>query len=1024
MKFMHTFTRGLLLTALFVLLGSAAWAQRTVKGKVTDAETGEGLIGASVTVVGTTRGAITDLDGNYSVEVPQGSTQLRFAYTGYAEMTIELGASNIQDVAMKPGTALDEVVVVGYGSQKKRDVTGAVGSVSSENFNKGVNVVPEQLIQGKVAGVNITTASGEPGAGVDIQIRGAGSIRSGNQPLYVIDGVPITSANSNAGGVDNDFGTTSAKNPLSFLNPEDIETIDILKDASATAIYGARGANGVVLITTKKGSAGRSTAEYSGYYGISNLARKIDVLDAAAITRATDAIYAELGTPNTTIEPQFRQLGINTDWQDEIFRTAGTQNHNLSLSGGAGKGTYFASLNLFDQDGLVLKNNLRRYTGRFNFSQKALNDRLKFDLNLTASQVRDNSIPLSNNSGFRGDVFINAIRLNPTYPVYQLDANGNTVTDANGNPIYYEPPGDSNINPRQFLDIFDDKSQQNRILGNLTTSFEILPGLTFRNNFGIDNATTDRAVTIVPNPIGYLPTGQYSKINRNVYSKLMENYLTYNFVKGDHDVSLLAGHAYQYFFERQSTFTVRNLTNTAIDPINNPNVGTDYSSRPPSGSAQANELQSFFGRVTYGLKDGRYQLTATLRADGSTRFGEDNKYGYFPSFAAGWRISDESFMSGIDKLDNLKLRVGWGQTGIQEVPNKITQGSFSQGTGDGAWLDGSNITPGITLTRTPNEALQWETSTQTNIGLDFGWNNGRITGTINYFNRVSTNTLLEIPSKAASPTPRVWLNLPGDIVNSGVELELGYTPIRNNKFSWTVNGNCAFINNTVRDMPFSRINTGELHGQGLTGAFSQVIRNDEAVGSFFLWEWEGLDENGVNQFRDVNGDGAITDADKVIVGTALPNFTWGLVNSFSYGKFDFSIFFNGVHGNKVYNNTYNATFTRTGLSSGTNATTTETNSAESIQNTPTPSTRYLEDGSFIRLNNATLGYNLKFAATSWFKSVRVYVTGQNLALFTDYKGYDPEVNINKSLNGVTSYGIDYSAYPRARTFMFGLNASF
>jgi TonB-linked SusC/RagA family outer membrane protein len=1019
MKFLNTFSRSGWLVVLFVLLTNMVWAQRTVRGKVTDAENGEALVGATVSVVGTTRGAATDIDGNFTVEVPEGSNQLRVAYTGYAEQVLEIGASNVIDVSMAPGTALDEVVVVGYGAQRRRDVTGAVGSVSSENFNKGAQAAPEQLIQGKIAGVNVTNTSGEPGAGIDIQIRGAGSIRSGNGPLFVIDGVPLNSANSNSGSTDVGFGTAAAKNPLSFLNPNDIESIDVLKDASAAAIYGARGANGVVLITTKKGIAGRTTVDYSGSYGISTLPRKLDVLSGSEYVAATDAIYGHPDSNNAVI-PEFR--GINTDWQDATFRQAGTQNHSLSFGGGAGKSTYYASLGLFDQEGIVIESRLRRYTGRFNFSQKALNDRLNFALNLTASQVRDNSVPLSNNSGFQGDVIINSLRLNPTFPIYIPD-----TLDADGNQIFYNPGG-SNINTLQFLDVFDDQSRQNRVLGNLTTSFDIWGGLVFHNNLGVDNAVTDRAITLQRNGLVYSPEGFFSALNKEVATRLVENYLTYAINSGNHNVDLLAGHAYQRDFQRERIFNVRNLTDNGIQPINNPSVGTNLSTSPPSGNAQVNELQSFYGRVNYGFLDGRYQLTGTVRADGSTRFGEDNKYGIFPSFAAGWRLSDEPFLDGVNNLDNLKLRAGWGQTGIQEIPNKITQSSFGSSTGNGAWLDGTNFVNGIVFNRTPNSSLQWEVSTQTNVGLDASFGNGRFTSTINWFNRVSTQTLIPITSQAPAPTNTVWVNLDGKIINSGLELELGYMPVRNSTWTWGVNGNATFLKNTVEDMPFSRILTGGLHGQGLSGVQINVIKNDEPLGSFLLFDWEGLEPNAdgklVNKFRDVNGDGIITDGDKIIAGSALPTFTWGLGSNFTYGSFDASVFFNGVHGNQIYNNTYNAIFTKTGLASGTNATSDEVSSTEDVSNTPTPSTRYLEDGDFVRFNNASVGYTFRMPGTSWFKSIRLSVTGQNLALFTNYKGYDPEVNIPKPVDEFISYGIDYSTYPRARTFTFGLNASF
>jgi TonB-dependent starch-binding outer membrane protein SusC len=1009
MKVLHNLTRLGLLLVLVLCCSGALLAQRTVKGKVTDSENGEGLIGATVVVVGTTRGASTDIDGNFSVEVPEGAGQIRFAYTGYAETVVTLGASNVLEIALKPGSVLDEVVVVGYGSQKKRDVSGAVTSVSADEFNRGAIVSPQQLLQGKAAGVQITQSSGEPGGGVNVQIRGVGTLRSGSEPLYVVDGVPITGATTSANNANVGFGDATARNPLNFLNPEDIEKIDILKDASAAAIYGARGANGVILITTKKGVAGKTTANYSGYYGISNAARTIELLDGPAFVAATDALYGG-AAKNVAVEQQFRNN--NTDWQDAILRSAATQQHNVSFSGGAGKMSYYASLGYFDQEGIIEKSRSRRYTGRFNMNQKALKDRLTFSLNLSASQTRDNGVPISNNVGFEGDLIISALRGNPTSPIRTADGK------------FFDPPGNSKTNPVQFIDVFNSTGVGNRVLANAMTSFEILPGLKFTNNLSVDNITNQAETVMSPNPIGFSASGNFTYFNSNFTSRLVENYLNYSITKGIHDVQLLAGHSFQTFVERNRGQTLRDFASSSISPLYNPAVANDRTAAP-FGGAQDNELQSFFGRVQYGLMDGKYQITATMRADGSTRFGADNKYGYFPSFNVGWRLSQESFMKDVSWLDDLKLRAGWGQTGVQEVPNRQTVASYFSNNGIAAFINGGN-TPvlGIGIGRTPNPTLKWETSTQTNIGLDAIFSNGLVTATINWFNRVSTDALLDLPSKLVSPTERTWQNLTGNIINRGMEFEIGLNPIRKKDFRWTVNLNATTVKSLVEDMPFSQVTTGGLSGQGLTGAFAQVIRNGEALNSYLLFDFQGFDDKGFNKFRDVNGDNAFTEADKIIAGRSLPNFFWGALNTFSFGKVDFNFFFRGTHGFKVYNNTANAVFSKSSLSSGGNATAEYANSAESLSNTPSPSTRFLEKGDFVRLDNASLGYTLGFGRDKWFSDVRIYVTGQNLALFTDYTGYDPEVNIPKALNGVSSFGIDYSAYPRARTFMFGLNANF
>lgn len=733
------------------------------------------------------------------------------------------------------------------------------------------------------------------------------------------------------------------------------------------------------------------------------------MLDGPAFVAATDALYGG-ASKNVAVEQQYR--GNNTDWQSEVFRTAATKQHNVSLSGGAGKMNYFASLGLFDQEGTILNSRSRRYSGRFNMSQKALKDRLTFNLNMTASQTRDNGVPISNSSGFEGDLIISTLRSNPTAPIYTADGK------------FFDPPGNSKTNPLQFLDVFSSEGVSNRVLGNLSTSFEILPGLKFTNNLSVDNIAGQAETTIEPNPIGFNVSGAFEYSNRNFTSRLVENFINYNITKGMHDVQLLAGHSYQTFAERWRGQQLRNFAGQVIEPRYNPAVASDRTSAP-YGGAQDNELQSYFGRVQYGLMEGKYQVTATIRADGSTRFGADNKYGYFPSFNVGWRLSQENFLKGVSWLDDLKLRAGWGQTGVQEVPNRQTLATYYSNNGIAAFINGGS-TPvlGIGIGRTPNAALQWETSTQTNVGLDAIFSNGLVTATINWFNRVSSNTLLQLPSKSGSPTDQTWQNLAGNIINKGMEFELGLNPIRQKNFRWTVNLNATAVKSLVENMPFSQVTTGGLSGQGLTGAFSQVIRNGEALNSYLLFDFQGFDDKGFNKFRDVNGDGAITEADKIIAGRSLPNFFWGALNSFTFGKLDFNFFFRGTHGFSVYNNTANALFSKSSMASGGNVTAAYANSAESIANTPTPSTRFLEKGDFVRLDNASLGYNVNFGQNKWFNNVRFYITGQNLLLFTDYTGFDPEVNVPKSLNGVSSFGIDYSAYPRARTFMFGVNAGF
>lgn len=527
MKILHTLTKGALLAGIILLWSNFALAQRTVTGKVTDAENGEALIGATVSVVGTTRGAVTDIDGNYSVIVPEGSTQLRFAYTGYKEEVVELSSSNTVDLAMKPGTVLDEIVVIGYGSVKKDDATGAVATITSKDFNKGIIVAPEQLMQGRVAGVQVTTASGEPGAGINVRIRGTTSVRSGNNPLFVLDGIPLSGGDTQSGGFDAGFGTSSPRNPLNFINPDDIASIDILKDASATAIYGARGGNGVVIITTKKGQQGQGALTYNYSLGISKLANKYDLLGRDAFLSA----YADF---NGAAAAATLDGGASTDWQDEVFRTAYTNTHNISFGGANSGGDYRFSFGYQNQEGIVKESGMKKFNARLSGNKKFINDRLTLGANVMVADISDENAPISNNSGFEGDLMGAVLKANPTQAV--KDANGKFIQLSNTEP-----------NPAAMIAYTDDNTKTLRTLGGVTADFSIMKGLSFRTILGFDRSLSNRKaaysrdlnVTSVSN-IGRLFLGDVEIDNR-----LWENYFTYTKNFGVTNFTGVLGYSYQ-----------------------------------------------------------------------------------------------------------------------------------------------------------------------------------------------------------------------------------------------------------------------------------------------------------------------------------------------------------------------------------------------------------------------------------------------------------------------------------------------
>lgn len=887
-------------------------------------------------------------------------------------------------------TDIEEVVMIGYGSQKKSDVTGSVGSVKSEDFNKGLVANVGQLLQGKVAGVNVANVSGEPGANQNIVIRGVGSLRSGTTPLYVIDGFVIDNSN-----------TGVANNPMNFINPQDIESIDVLKDASAAAIYGARAANGVIVITTKKGKKGRTQMNLSSNLTISSLANKMNVFSADEFRRQVTAIGGKLD-----------DMGGNTDWQDELTRTAVSKNVNFSASGATENSNYYAALGYEDQEGILYNSNLKRYSGRVNVSQKAFDGRVNIDFNLNGTRTENNRPDASS-------VVNSMLTWNPTYPAY---TNGAPTTVFNNGAF----------NPLIRRDIYKDFTTNNRILANFSPSVEIIKGLTYKLNLGVDYSSAERVIQNMPHAIpleiGTLNLSTYANNNT-----LVENTLTYKFKINSHDFNVMAGHSYQRLMLTSRGWYYQNFPINGIEPqYQIPAAGA--ANQTTSIIANKNELQSWFGRVNYDYKD-KYLLTATLRADGSSKFGENNRYGIFPSVAAGWNISKEEFLANVSTISNLKLRASWGRTGNQEIPSKITKRSYkadSNGTAQATYPlnDSGNYPVGVYLVRVDNPDLQWEVTTQTNIGLDFGVLNNRLTGSIDFFRKVSDNILMEInPVDPIEPAPTMWKNIPNmTINNTGYEISLNYNSNPNREFTYSIGGNTSFIKNKVKDSPYRVISTGEAQGPGTTNAVINGYINGQPIGTFYVREFLGLNSNGTNIFRDVDGDGIITDNDRVAAGSALPDFTYNIYLKAAYKNFDLGLNFNGVAGNMIYNNTASTLFSRGRLALSNNTTDVATQfSNESANNTNVISTRYLEKGDFFRLNNATLGYSLNpkvLGIGEHIRNIRFSVTAQNLFVITKYSGFDPEINTGLSQGGIQSFGIDYTTYPKARSFVFGVNVAF
>ena len=964
-----------------------------VKGKIVD-ENNLPIPGVTILETNTKSTAITNFDGEFELAVTEGKT-IEVSYLGYKTKTLAV-QNALMNIQLEPNTSeLNEVLVVGYGKQSKRDVTGAVTQLSEANFKQGVNISVDNLIQGKVAGVRVVNSSGEPGAGVNVTIRGVGSIRSGSTPLFVVDGLPLSNDDVSPSGTNVGFGSSAAKNPLNFLNTSDIESITILKDASAAAIYGARGSNGVVLVTTKKGSKGEGTMTFDSYLAVAKVAKKLDVLNADQYRDAiTDDAFDH---------------GGNTDWQDVIYRTAITKNNALSFAKQTESGNYYASLAHMDQEGIINNSNFKRLSGRINASESFLdNKRLKLKMNLTASETKDNGVPTSDDGGSNGQLIVHTLMANPTRSVFNADGK---YTNFNMNAHY---------NPAYLLSIYEDETRTLRVLGNLETSFRIINGLEYKLNVGIDRSTSERNTTIYPNITDLNPTGRYVQNNLESKNSLLEHYLTYNLLLDKHKFEALGGFSYQKFERSGTNFTIENITDRGVGVKPSINPGFEGEKPVITGYAQENELQSYFGRVNYTFND-KYLLTASMRADGSTRFGENNKYGYFPSFALGWNISRENFLENATAVDNLKLRTSWGQTGNQEVENKLTKASYSLSGADGYYLyDDLNLVNGVSVVRTANPNLKWEVVTQFNVGVDFNLWKDKLYGTVDYFNKTTTDAILNVPAPVLSPTTTIWTNIQdGEIINKGLEMMLGSKIIDTKDFSWNVDVNGATLKNKIEKLPVSEILTGTVSGPGQSGVNANIYKNGYAAGSFYMRKHIGFDENGADIFEDQNGDGKIDNSDRVIFEGALPTFYYGLNSDMRYKNFSFSFSIIGQTGGYLLNNTGLNALNINNIASDRNVATRYYESGANSANSPILSSLFLEKSDFIRLNTARVGYNFNLKNVSWLNGLTVYVTGQNLLTITNYSGYDPLVNTPKSNGGNQSIGIDYASYPTSRTFSFG-----
>jgi TonB-dependent starch-binding outer membrane protein SusC len=1001
---------------LSVSLVSIAFAQEEIKGIVKDDE-GVPAPGATVVIKGTSNYTVTDLNGEFNlVSSNEYPFSILFNLVGYQREEIEIYEPLEEqiEVNLKIDNVLNEVVVVGYGTQKKGDLTGAISSVPEHLLSQPISSI-DRALQGAVTGVQVTPTSGQPGGGVSIRIRGGSSITGGNEPLYVVDGFPLTPSSSAAG-----ITTGAEVNPLSTINPNDIESIDILKDASATAIYGSRGANGVVIITTKKGKTDANTITYDGSAGVQSLRKKIDLLDAREFaTLRNEALFdtnPSLGANQYLSQEQIDALGEGTDWQDEAFQQAGIQNHQLSLNGGTSKVRYYVSGNYFNQGGIIRNTDFERLTGRVNLDIDAT-ERLKVGTNLTLSKSNAHVAPTG---------IVTALLLMPPTA---------TVYDDNGKYTLRNPFENIFSNPIASLNELVNESGTKRLLGTAFGEYTITDGLIFKISFGAD-VSDIRENRYVPSTIyeGSLVGGEAGVGFVNSSSVLNENTLNYNKEIGKHSFNGVLGFTQQEDIRDVVRTGVRNFVSDHFEFDNLESGGTPL--RPYSRKTTAG-LLSYLGRINYTYDD-RYLLTVGLRSDGSSRFGKNNKWGYFPSAAVSWKITNEKFFNAVPTfISDVKLRASYGATGNNGIDPYSSLATLNNVT----YLIGGSVVNGFAPSRIANPDLGWETSYQFDGGLDIGLLKNRITLTADVYRKETKDLLLNVELPYTSGYNTSLQNY-GSVLNRGIEIGINTINLEGD-IQWNTGFNFSLNRNEV-------LSLGGGISSYITGDY--IVKVGEPLGTFYATQTDGILQAGEEStkgvftgsatpkagdrlYKDISGDGKFTTAlDRTIVGNAQPDFIFGITNSFKWKGVDFSFLIQGSQGNKILNGNRQALELFNGqqnaaasaLERYTINEPSTTMPRAKLDPAPVFSDRFIEDGSFIRLKTASLGYTLPSSVTKKFatSTARVYVIAQNLLTWTNYTGFDPEVTAGNNTNSTTQQGTDTGIYPVAKTISAGLTLTF
>ena len=985
--------------------------ERPVEGKVTSEEDGTGLPGVNILIKGTTRGTTTDVDGHYRMNVPEDAI-LVFSYLGYETQEIAVGTRSVIDVVMAPDLSrLQEVVVIGYGTVRKSDLTGSVSSVSAEELTAYPALGAVQALQGRAAGVQIQSNNGEPGASYKVRVRGGTSINASSDPVYVVDGF------------------VGAELPP----PEDIESIEVLKDASATAIYGSRGANGVIMVTTKRGKAGRTNVFLNTSYSVQNEINRLDLLNA---DQFTDYIQET--------NPSFTPAGGNTDWQEEIFRTGGIQNYQLGVSGGTDNVNYYLSGTYYDQKGIVLGSDYQRYSVTSNIDLQA-SDKLEVGLNLFARRTSREGVLTQEGSGGANNtgVIASVFKFEPDQGIFDADGNY-TLARLN----------DRHDNPVAVARERTDETVTDRFQSNLFVEYEIFNDLSFRTMLGV-SADNERNGQYTPSVLmGGATIGGRGIVDGGKNSLLLnENYLTYSKSFGSHNLSVMGGYSYQK--SRDEDWGGEG-TGFVTDVGLYWNLDGSAVWLAPNSELVEWELASWYGRVNYSLLD-RYLITFNARYDGSSTFSETHKWAFFPSGAIAWNMKDEQFLQGVDVISQWKWRVSYGLTGNRAIDPYQTLANFS----NVLTIQNGEPVNAVAPSSVANNELTWETTKQLDIGADIGLFDDRLNLVMDYYHMVTEDLLFSVPLPEYSGYGTQLKNI-GSVENKGFEFTLNSRNLVGD-FQWDMAFNISTNKNEILELPEGddiQYSSGPGHLVGLGN--TQILREGEPVGSFYGWIYDGVyqegdeflpgggfeQEAGGEKFRDIDGtrdddgnltgqpDGQLNNDDRTIIGNPHPDFIWGLNNDFRWRGFDLNLFFQASQGNEMFSYTLLELDLLAGLN---NATTAALNRwTPSNTNTDIPkartgrtrraSTRFVYDGSFIRLKNIALGYSLPQSILDKLgvQKLRIYISGQNLLTITDYEGYDPEVNYQSTgnTNGNRNLGLDYASYPNAKSFTFGLNVGF